>query len=281
MHLLERADLHHQPPNMEKYKASKFYHLLKKVADILDEGTVSQGLQSMPYNTLEGAAKENPVIDEICEALGVTSYQSLWRLLVQAFPDFKKSKIYMIAFREPVQAQQAAEQLLGQRPVCYEYVTKDSVLQHHPLLQRFMQPGFQFFYKWTQLWLNVFLDAGKIEPERWAKQRTAIIRKGTTSKIKRVTHTLAKQGVGFLSDGPCSFLYGCPMPALAAAVLQGIVASAGGGAASVAVLHIWVCNSWIHGCHCSNRQQGKQGARADGESWASAGASHMGSTLAR
>lgn len=196
--LIKTGTLFDQPPHQPKWKAAKFSHLLQVVEDILIEGKVTENLQSIPYSSLEEAAAEHDVIDEICDAMDITSYATLWRLIGQHNPNFHKVKIDMIAEREPLQAQCAAKRLCGTLPCEFGYVQKDDTLKHHPLMQRFCSPEFQYFFMFTQLVYNVFLDAGKIEPEKWSRNRTAICLKGSSSMMDRVSHSLLKLGVSFI-----------------------------------------------------------------------------------
>jgi len=148
---------------------------------------------TLPYSSLEEAAGEHERIDEICKHMNVTTYKTLWRLLKQADPSFQKANVRMVGQRDPEQAKVAAEQLLGWRPMSFPYVTEDPVLKNHPLMERFVQPAFQFFFMWTQLLKNIFLDAAKIEPQRWAKFHKAIQKKGRTNRgTVAYTHVLQK-----------------------------------------------------------------------------------------
>lgn len=170
-----------------------------EVGDILEGGKKiddddDQKPFILPYSSLEEAATEHERIDEICTLLNIKTYKSLWRLLLQADPSFQKANIRMVGQRDPEQAQEAAQQLLGWRPMGFQFVKDDPVLKKHPLMERFMQPAFQFFYMWTQLLKNIFLDAAKIEPQRWAKFHTGIVKKGRTNRGGTVTctHVLQK-----------------------------------------------------------------------------------------
>lgn len=211
--LITTGSLHPQPPHAPKWKATKYYHLLEQVVEALAEGKVTDGVQTLPYSSIEEAATERPVIDEICDAIGIESYSSLWRLVQQAFPDIKKKNLHMVGHREPVQAQHAAERLCGRRAMDFGFVTNDETLKHHPLMERFVRPGFEAFYKASQLMLNVFLDAGKMEAEKWSLQRTGIVVPGTY--MERAEHTLLKRGVCIsrfskyqsVSISPCTHLH--------------------------------------------------------------------------
>ena len=189
------------PPNFPLWKACRFYKELMEVGDILAEGKESEpdkyGVRSRrPYSSLEEAANDHKRIDEICKLMHITSYKSLWRLLRQADPSFIKANVTMVGQRDPEQAQDAAKQLCGRKPMGFEHVTDDPVLKHHPLMERFMQPAFQFVYMMAQLVKNIFLDAAKIDPQRWAKQRSGIMKKGKTNRgTVAVTHVLQKLSV--------------------------------------------------------------------------------------
>lgn len=166
------------PPHVPMWKAIKYYEELMEVSGILERGKVTEGLEHRPYSSLEEAAADNERIDQIRDDIGITSYQTLWRLVQQADPELQKSTVRMVGQREPDQAQHAAQQLCGRVPQDFSYVKDDPVLQHHPLMERFVHPVFQFVYTMAQLLKNVFLDAAKIEPQKWAKQRTGIFKKG-------------------------------------------------------------------------------------------------------
>jgi len=136
-------------------------------------------MQIMPYTSLEQAAAIDPAVDEIRDTVKVHSYDSLWRLLLQAHPGFKKTKVHMVGQRDPVQAQLAAKQLCGKVPMQFDYIVKArGDMQHHPLLQRVLCTSFAYTYRYAQLLWNVFLDAGKIEPQAWVKSHTAITHLG-------------------------------------------------------------------------------------------------------
>lgn len=149
----------------------------------------------MPYTSLEQAAAANPIIDEVREAVGVTSYAALWRLLLQAHPGFTKTKLHMIGERDPVQAQAAAKELCGQAPMTFKHLKDDNAgeVKHHPLLQPILSPGFTYLYTFLQMIWNMFLDAGKSEPQRWVLNRLAITHVG--AKYDRVAHPLLKKRV--------------------------------------------------------------------------------------
>ena len=195
------------PPRTPLWKAIKFQKEIREIGDILDVGKQTQdGEAALPYSSVEEAAKEHPRIDAICKLMNVNTYKTAWRLVQQVIPDFVKKNIRMVGQRDPVQAKDAAQQLSGQKPMEFPHVTNDPVLKHHPLMERFIkkgeeagQAGIQFFYQVTQLVKNIFLDAAKIEPLKWAQQRKACVRKTAQSHVT-VSHVLQKLNVRGLID---------------------------------------------------------------------------------
>ena len=157
----------------------------------------------------------------------------------------------MVAEREPKQAQEAAKQITGEVPMKFPYVTEDPILEHHPLMQRFLDPAFQYFFKFTQLVWNVFLDATKIEPQRWARQRTGIVYKGSPVADIHVapTHSLLKLSVRtpfvFYSANSIASDSRYTAEWIMVAVQQ---------VASHAILRLRVCHAWNNGGHPRDRQ---------------------------
>lgn len=194
--VIKTGTLVDQPPALPQRKAAKYYDLLVDVVNALLEGRITNALQNVPYHSVEQAARYNPIIDTACEVLGLTEYNSLWRLLQQTFPKLRKSNIQMIGQRDTGQAIKAAQELLGRAPMDFSYVSKGEAgsrhLKHHPLLQR-VAAGYLFFYKYAQLFCNVFLDAAKTEPARWAAELKGITHRGLQLH-ERIVHGLLKVG---------------------------------------------------------------------------------------
>lgn len=194
--LIHFAHLHDLAPHGPLDKAVKFSEELGNLRDIVLEGRATDYLRYVPYRSLDEVAVDHPkFMEDTCKKMNITSYQSLWRLLRQAYPYFKKSKAATVALREPEQARAAADQLRGERAVPFEYIAKDPILKHHPLMNRFLQPGFEFFFTITMLVFNVFLDATKIEPQRWARQRKVITYRGWKGGPCALVHSLIKLSV--------------------------------------------------------------------------------------
>ena len=201
---LETASLKSKHGLLPGWKATKHKQLLGLLATKLVEGCTTDNMEVMPYTSLEQAAAMDPAVDEIRDAVKVQSYDSLWRLLLQAHPGFKKTKLHMVGQRDPVQAQQAAKQLCGKVPMQFDHILKDKGdMQHHPLLQRVLCASFVYTYRHAQLLWNVFLDAGKSEPQAWVKSHTAITHLGV--HYERVRHQLLNLNVQAptYSSEPC------------------------------------------------------------------------------
>ena len=202
---LETASLKSKPGLLPRWKATKHKEVLGLLATKVVEGYTTENMQIMPYTSLEQAAAIDPAVDEIRDTVKVHSYDSLWRLLLQAHPGFKKTKVHMVGQRDPVQAQLAAKQLCGKVPMQFDYIVKArGDMQHHPLLQRVLCTSFAYTYRYAQLLWNVFLDAGKIEPQAWVKSHTAITHLGV--HYERVRHQLLNLNVcaPTYSDEPCT-----------------------------------------------------------------------------
>lgn len=162
------------PPHVPAEKASKFKCDLDIVANVILEGRTTDGLQCLPYRSIEQAAGENPIIDDIMKKMKCPSYQALWTNLLKAHPGLRKTKLNVKGTREPGQAQSAAQQLLGKVPMKFAHDLHDA----HPLTRRVLADGFEYYYKWDQLQKNVGLDAGKIEPQIWVKAQVGITQLG-------------------------------------------------------------------------------------------------------
>jgi len=163
--------------------------------DALLEGYTTDSLENMPYSSLEQAAAMDPIVDQVREAVDVSTYGSLWDILLLAHPGMKKSQVHMIGERDPVQAQRAAKQLCGQVPMKFDYISNDRSMKHHPHLQRVLSATFIFTYTFAMLVLNLFLDAGKSEPQRWIRNQSAITHVGV--ERQRVQHVCMKPKVCF------------------------------------------------------------------------------------
>ena len=181
-------------PCLPKRKAAKHYHLLEQVKDAVLEGRTTNGLQNVPYQSIEQAARFLPIINTACQILCITMYESLWRMLQQTFPKLQKSQVHMIGSRDGKQAQRAAKALCGEIAMIIDYLDGNPEVKEHPLLQRVQHPDFAYKYKYAQLWHNVFLDAGKCEPVRWATDLTGITYKGQVN-LQRIVHVLLKTKV--------------------------------------------------------------------------------------
>ena len=175
-------------------KAAKHYGLLNQVKDILVGGYMTSGFQNVPFRSLEQAARFHPVIDTACDVMKQTSYTSLWNMLIQTFPKLGMTSISMIGERKPEQAMEAAQRLCGKAPMNFDYVAQGDAgakhLKHHPLIQRVLAPGYQYFYRYFQLFYNIFMDAGKTEPVKWASDLRGITYRGTM--YERICHCLLK-----------------------------------------------------------------------------------------
>lgn len=187
---------------LPSWKASRHLNLLDIIQKILLAGYTSgevgdpdEDRQHMPFSSLDQAAAAHPIVDEVREAVGVSSYNALWRLLLQAHPGFKKTKLHMIGERKPKQAQDAAKELCGQAPMTFKHVQDDPTndTTYHPLLEPVLSPGFCYMYTFLQMIWNLFLDAGKSEPQKWVLNRTGITHVG--AKYDRIAHPLLKMTV--------------------------------------------------------------------------------------
>lgn len=191
---MQTATLVDRKPSLPKRKAAKHYHLLEEVTHGLIEGRTTNGLQNVPYQSVEQASRYLPIIDTACQTLGMTKYESLWRMLQDTFPKLQKTQLHMIGSRDSPQAQLAAQQLSGEIPMRIDYLSGNGDVLHHPLLQRVLDPQFAYTYRHAQLWYNVFLDAGKSEPVRWVTDLTGITYRGLPLE-QRVVHVLLKTKV--------------------------------------------------------------------------------------
>lgn len=135
---------------------------------------MSEGLQCLPFRSVEHAAKFSPVIDEAMKAMNIKNYAALWYHLQIAFPGLKKTSLNVKGARDHVQARRAARQLLGRIPVVF----KDTIHDAHPLTQRVMDPGYEYYFTWEQVEQNLFLDGGKIDPPMWIKGQKGITQLG-------------------------------------------------------------------------------------------------------
>ena len=133
----------------------------------------------MPYTSLKQVAAIDPAVDEIRDIVKVQSYASMWRLLLQPHPGFKKTKVHIVGERDSVQAQQAGKHLCGKVPMLFDYIMKDTGdMLHHPLLQRVLRTLFSYTYRYAKLLWTCFEHAGKIKPQAWVKSHTIITHLG-------------------------------------------------------------------------------------------------------
>ena len=172
--LCRTGSLQPLPPHLPAEKASKFKNELDIVANVILEGRTSHGLQCLPYRSIEQAARDHPVIGDIMTKMNCKSHQALWDNLVNAHPGIRKTKLNIKGTREPLQAQSAARQLLGEVPMKFAHDTHDA----HPLTRRVLADGYAYHYTWDQLQDCVKLDAGKIEPQVWVKAQVGITQLG-------------------------------------------------------------------------------------------------------
>lgn len=164
------------PPHLPKEKASKHLDILTAVREVLLEGRTSQGLQCLPYRSLEQAARYSTVIDAAMKAMNVESYRALWDLLTTAFPGLAKTCLNVKGGREPVQARSAAKQIVGWHFV--QFHTKRTIYDAHPLTRRVLDPDYQYLFTWEQIERNLFLDGGKIDPPMWIRSQKGITQLG-------------------------------------------------------------------------------------------------------
>lgn len=172
--MCETASLLALPPHVPAEKASKVKDDLNTVANIVKEGRTSCGLQSIPYRCLEQAAADHPIINDIKDKMNCPNYTAMWAHLVKAHPGLRVTKLNIKGTREPVQAQNAAMQLIGRVPMKFEPKKYNA----HPLTRRVLKSGYNYFYTWNQLQTCVKLDAGKIDPQEWVKAAVGITQLG-------------------------------------------------------------------------------------------------------
>lgn len=173
VHLVTHGSILPLPPHLPTEKATKHLETLQKVYDVLMAGWMTNGLHKMPFRDLEHAARHSDVIDEAKKAMGCPSYRALWDLLTTAFPGLRKTSLNVKGPRDHDQARDAANQILGNKPMRFSQGHA-----RHPLTRRVLGPNFKYYYSHKQLKRNVFMDAGKADPPAWAKQVKGITQLG-------------------------------------------------------------------------------------------------------
>lgn len=176
------------PGQVVRGKASVQYPVLKVFLDKLKAGRDWKDQGTHSWHSLQELVEENPQLEEAMDLLGITKYTSLWRLLKQAQPGLRMSAMKIKGSRECKQAQSAAKQILGQEDVVF-----DVKAHEHPRNQRVLKKGYSYRYKYKQLLYNVFLDAGKIEPQRWLRAKKVLTSLGWSAHA--VTHLLLMKSV--------------------------------------------------------------------------------------
>lgn len=157
-------------------RTCKHKDILAAVHNVLLEGRRSEGLQCLPFRSVEHAARSDPFIHDAMKAMNVPSYTALWYNLQIAYPGLKKTALNVKGTREHDQARRAAQQILGW--IAVRFIDQASTYDAHPLTRRVLDPAYQYFFTWEQIVRNVFLDGGKVEPAMWIKGQKGITQVG-------------------------------------------------------------------------------------------------------
>lgn len=173
-HLVTTGSVLPLPPHQPAEKPSKHYPVLQEVHAFLLEGRTTAGVPCLPFRSLQQAAKYSPLIHNAMEAMNIKTYGSLWVNLQKAFPGLKKTALNVKGIRDAAQAQTAAKRLLGREPMEFVKTVHDA----HPLTRRVLDLNYRYFYTWSQIQKNVFLDGGKIEPQVWVRMQKGITQVG-------------------------------------------------------------------------------------------------------
>lgn len=176
-------------------KVSKQWDIVKPILRLIEQGREWEELGKHPWRSLEEMAEAHPMVVDAMYLLNCTTYPSLWRLLRQAQPGLRKSVMLIKGSREPVQAQQAARQILGWDPMVFVARVHNA----HPRTRRVLDGNYVYHYKYEQLEDNVYIDAGKAEPKKWVMSQRVITSSGYTQRA--LTSALIMKSVSSLKIG--------------------------------------------------------------------------------
>ena len=172
---------------------SKKWDIIKPILELIHRGRFWEDVgQVHAWRSLDELVEVHPQVEDVMDLLHCTTIPSLWRLLRQAQPSLRHSKMTIKADREPKQAQKAAQQILGNIPMVFE----EKYIGEHPWARRVLQGGYIFMYKFLQLLRNIYIDAGKAEPQKWLMSSTIITATGFTHRA--VSSALIMKSVRFI-----------------------------------------------------------------------------------